>query len=57
MRIRNLLIRPPFVMYYLTFLVPEATELLKRVGFRVQLHTDLFPQPFQEMCLVVATKQ
>ena len=29
MRVRNALWSPPFVMYYLTFLLPEARELLE----------------------------
>ena len=33
MRIRNLLVRPPFVMYYLTFLLPRARKLLVERGF------------------------
>ena len=36
MRIRNLLIRSPFIMYYLTFLVPETVELLKANEFEVE---------------------
>jgi hypothetical protein len=31
------LLRPPFVMYYLTFLLPEAKELLSRHGFSVEV--------------------
>ncbi|MCB9683785.1 MAG: class I SAM-dependent methyltransferase [Alphaproteobacteria bacterium] len=33
MRVRNALISPPFVMYYLTFLLPEALRLLEDAGF------------------------
>ncbi|MCA9793475.1 MAG: class I SAM-dependent methyltransferase, partial [Candidatus Eremiobacteraeota bacterium] len=36
MRVRNLLWRPPFIMYYLTFLLPRATRLLQARGFEVQ---------------------
>jgi len=35
MRVRNALIRPPFVMYYLTFLLPRARALLEARGFSV----------------------
>lgn len=35
MRIRNALIRPPFIMYYLTFLWPDVRGLLEDAGFSV----------------------
>jgi len=53
MHIRNLLIRPPFVMFYLTFLVPESKDLLERHGFRVQVVEHAFPPPFKRGYLVV----
>jgi SAM-dependent methyltransferase len=34
MRVRNRLRSPQFVMYYLTFLLPEALALLEGAGFR-----------------------
>jgi SAM-dependent methyltransferase len=37
MRVRNALLRPPFVMYYLTFLLPEVEDLLARHGFSVEV--------------------
>ena len=42
MRIRNWLIRPPFIMYYLTFLWPEIGDKLQRAGFDVTVK-PLFP--------------
>jgi ubiquinone/menaquinone biosynthesis C-methylase UbiE len=36
MRIRNFLVSPPFIMYYLTFLLPDVKTLLERHGFDVQ---------------------
>lgn len=33
MHVRNAIWSPPFVMYYLTFLLPEATRLLANAGF------------------------
>ena len=56
MRVRNLLVRPPFIMYYLTFLLPQIEEKLARAGFRVTVHEDIFPVPYREACIVVATK-
>ncbi len=37
MRLRNALLRPPFNMYYVNFLIPEAKELLIRHGFSVEV--------------------
>ena len=53
MHVRNVLVRPPFVMFYLTFLVPEAKGLLERRGFQVQIVEHAFPPPFERACLVV----
>ena len=57
MHLRNLLVRPPFNMFYLTFLVPEATELLEAAGFQLEIVEQLFPPPFQEACVIVATNR
>ena len=35
MHVRNVLIRPPFIMFYLTFLLPRARHVLETVGFEV----------------------
>lgn len=37
MLLRNLLFTPPFVMYYLTFLLPGVKTLLERCGLSVEL--------------------
>jgi SAM-dependent methyltransferase len=37
MHVRNRLVTPPFVMYYLTFLLPEARGLLEREGLTVEV--------------------
>ena len=55
MRLRNLLIQPPFIMYYLTFLLPRARALLEAEGFTVQTPENLLPPPFHGLRLVVAT--
>ncbi len=39
MHVRNLIKRPPFVMFYLTFLLPEAKGLLEEHGFDVEVHS------------------
>jgi ubiquinone/menaquinone biosynthesis C-methylase UbiE len=56
MRIRNALIKPEFVMYYLTFLLPRARDLLGEAGFTVDAPFNVLPPPFSGLRLVVATK-
>lgn len=36
MRVRNAMISPPFVMYYLTFLLPDVRRQLEEAGFAVE---------------------
>lgn len=57
MRARNLVVRPPFIMYYLTFLLPAVQRQLELEGFEVELRERLFPAPFQDAVLVVATRR
>lgn len=57
MRVRNALWKPPFVMYYLTFLVPRARALLEAEGFEVEVKDGLMPRPFSRLSVVVATKR
>lgn len=57
MRVRNALWKPPFVMYYLTFLVPRARELLEAQGLGVEVRNGLMPPPFTPYSVVVATKK
>jgi ubiquinone/menaquinone biosynthesis C-methylase UbiE len=56
MHVRNCLKSPPFIMYYLTFLLPGVMHLLEAHGFTVELTDVRFNRPFQSMRLVVATK-
>ncbi|MCA9205120.1 MAG: methyltransferase domain-containing protein [Planctomycetales bacterium] len=57
MHVRNLLIRPPFIMYYLTFLLPECDELLTKSGFDVKINNRLWHGPLSPLQLVIATKR
>jgi SAM-dependent methyltransferase len=57
MRVRNAVWKPPFVMYYLTFLLPRARALLEAHGFTVEEHEGLMPEPFTPYLVVVATKR
>lgn len=55
MRVRNRLRKPAFVMYYLNFLLPEATERLLQAGFEVH-HTRIDAGPFQHAVIVEARR-
>ena len=56
MRLRNLIWRPTFVMYYLTFPLEKASRMMEQTGFSVEVVDDLFPAPFSQLKLVVATR-
>lgn len=56
-RVRNALWKPPFVMYYLTFLVPRARALLEAEGFTVEVRDGVLPEPFTPLATVIATKR
>jgi len=56
MRLRNLLWKPAFIMYYLTFLLPEVVQRLEKHGFTVDIRERLFLPPYARMKLVVAHK-
>ena len=57
MRVRNLLVRPPFIMYYLTFLLPGCKTLLEAHGFDVDVCNDVYTGRLAKLKLVVATKR
>lgn len=54
MRVRNAVLTPPFVMYYLTFLWPDVRPMLERHGFEVTLHRNVCPPPFTPVLVVSA---
>jgi ubiquinone/menaquinone biosynthesis C-methylase UbiE len=56
MRVRNFLIKPPFIMYYLTFLMPRARRLLERAGLRVEERPVGPARPLRNLRLVIATR-
>lgn len=56
MHIRNWLIRPPFIMYYLTFLLPGILDKLREHGFEADTRSGLFPAPLEDRQLVVARR-
>jgi SAM-dependent methyltransferase len=55
MHVRNGLRTPPFIMYYLTFRVPEVVTLLRQHGFAVTVYADMFPGCLQPVRLVIGT--
>ncbi|HSD88641.1 MAG TPA: methyltransferase domain-containing protein [Kofleriaceae bacterium] len=57
MRVRNAIVKPAFIMYYLTFLWPEVRSLLERHGFAVEALEGRCPAPFHGSIIVVATKR
>lgn len=57
MRARNALFDPPFIMYYLTFLLPQAERLLRWYGFDVSIEEGVYSAPYSELVRVVATRQ
>jgi ubiquinone/menaquinone biosynthesis C-methylase UbiE len=57
MRVRNLVLSPPFIMYYLTFLLPGLRKLLEDNGFDVQERDVIFDRPWQDLRMVVATRR
>jgi ubiquinone/menaquinone biosynthesis C-methylase UbiE len=55
MHVRNRLVSPPFVMYYLTFLLPEVGHDLERLGLSVEVGAlESVTRP-RNVHLVVAT--
>jgi ubiquinone/menaquinone biosynthesis C-methylase UbiE len=56
MHVRNFFIKPEFIMYYLTFLLPEVGELLRRHGFEVEVRDMGFSGMWSAARLVIATR-
>jgi ubiquinone/menaquinone biosynthesis C-methylase UbiE len=56
MRVRNAILKPQFIMYYLTFLWPEVRNLLERHGLEVELHEGLCPRPYDRVLIVSARR-
>ncbi len=57
MRARNAVLRPPFIMYYLNFLLPRATRVLTAAGFDVDVQHGAIAAPYDRYVVVVATKR
>ena len=57
MRVRNAIVSPPFIMYYLTFLLPDVERLLKWKGFDVETRRGAFEPPFEGAVIVSAMRR
>jgi SAM-dependent methyltransferase len=57
MHVRNLLIRPPFIMYYLTFLLPGVLRLLEENGFEVEIKNNVYAPREERIKLVIAKRK
>jgi ubiquinone/menaquinone biosynthesis C-methylase UbiE len=53
LHLRNVLLSPPFTMYYLTFLLSEAVALLATHGFSVHVRHGMFPGRLRHLRLVI----
>jgi SAM-dependent methyltransferase len=56
MRVRNAVLKPEFIMYYLTFLLPGCKRLLESRGFEVEVLSPFEP-PHARARLVIATRK
>jgi ubiquinone/menaquinone biosynthesis C-methylase UbiE len=56
MHVRNALISPPFVMFYLTFTWPEVKPTLERFGLEVTARDGLVEGPLSKVVAVTARK-
>ena len=57
MHVRNRLHAPPFVMFYLKFLVADAIRLLERHGFDVVVTDSDLEKPYDVLKMVVGTRR
>lgn len=56
MRVRNFVWRPQFVMYYLSFVLPQAAETVERAGLRAEVIPGKFRPPFSQLQILKATR-
>lgn len=55
--LRNALVRPPFVMFYLTFMLERASALLAEAGFELATVGGFFPPPYRHAVMVTARRR
>ena len=56
MHLRNAVLKPPFIMFYLTFTLERAREVLGRNGFELEVRQPYRDTDYEAMRLVVATR-
>lgn len=56
MRLRNLLWRPRFVMYYLSFVLPHCAHILEEAGLEVDVLEAGLPRPYSQLKVVRARR-
>ena len=56
MHVRNAVVHPPFVMFYLTMMWPELKGGLEAAGFEVEAREWVFDAPYRGGMLIVATR-
>lgn len=57
MHVRNAILKPPFIMFYLTFTLERAVEVLSRHGFTFDVRAPWHSAPWQHARLVIATRR
>lgn len=57
MHLRNALIRPPFIMFYLTFTLERAREVLERHGFELEVRRPFANGELAAYRLVIAHRR
>lgn len=57
MHVRNALIRPPFIMFYLTFLLNDVRPLFEQAGFDVEVRDDVWTGKLRPLRAVIATRR
>jgi ubiquinone/menaquinone biosynthesis C-methylase UbiE len=57
MHVRNTVIKPEFVMFYLTFTVERATRLLRRHDFEVTVESPYTDTPWPAMRLMIGRRR
>lgn len=56
MHVRNLVIQPPFIMFYLQFTLERAIPALRAAGFDVHLHAEVFGARWPRLCVLEARR-
>lgn len=56
MHVRNALLKPEFIMFYLTFTLERAREVLGAAGFKIEVQRPFLDGPFQRFLMVEAKR-